>query len=445
MAQGIPASESSSAKSGTNEHINNAVRAFTLNYGDANEHLKRARDADPGYRMTEIMQGWLLALTNEGSQVERARALVDEVAQTAADKTGLTDREKEHLAALRLAVNGQWPSAVARLDRHLMNDPHDLAGHQYAMRLDGYLGRFHRSAARSARALPFWSKDQPDYGIMLSFYGFGLEEFGDYVQAEDVARTAAELEPLGYWPHHAVSHVLEMTGRPDDGILWMNERHAYWADPKCNNRVHIWWHKALFHMELGQFQEALAIYDTEILPAMKPVGTQLCNATSLLWRLETMGCEAGDRWQHQLALWQQQLTGMSSPFNEIHAAMAALRAGDRAAYQTVLDGMKRSAAAGGELVPAYRDIAIPVSEAMADFVDRDYIAATDGLLNVRAELWRMGGSIAQRDLVEWTLTESAIRANQRNIALSLVNERLALRPESVVNRHFLDEAVVLGI
>ena len=46
-------------------------------------------------------------------------------------------------------------------------------------------------------------------------------------------------------------------------------------------------------------------------------------------------------------------------------AMAALRADDRAAYETALAGMKRSAAAGGELVPAYRDVAIPVAEAMA--------------------------------------------------------------------------------
>ena len=54
--------------------------------------------------------------------------------------------------------------------------------------------------------------------------------------------------------------------------------------------------------------------------------------------------------------------------------------------------------------------------------------AVDGLLGAEAELWRVGGSIAQRDLVEWTLTEAAIRAGQRDVALSLANERLALRP-----------------
>ena len=55
-------------------------------------------------------------------------------------------------------------------------------------------------------------------------------------------------------------------------------------------------------------------------------------------------------------------------------------------------------------------------------------------------LWRMGGSIAQRDLVAWTLAVAAIRAGRRNVALSLANERLALRPGSAVNRHFLQEA-----
>lgn len=439
MAKAGSARDEFSANSGASSHLGDAVRAFTLNYGDANAHLTKAIEAEPGCAMADIMRGWMLALSNDGAQVARARELSSSV-----KTSGLSDRETQHLAALQQAATGQWPSAVKILDRHLMDDPRDLAGHQYAMRLDGYLGRFHRAAARSSRALPFWSKDEANYGIMLSFYGFGLEELGDYDQAEDVAREAADLEPYGYWPHHAVSHVLEMTGRPDAGIKWMVDRLTLWSDASCNNRVHIWWHKALFHIELGRFDEALEIYDHEILPAMRPVGTQLCNPTSLLWRLETLGCQAGERWQAQLAFWQQQLSGMSSPFNEIHAAMAALRADDRAAYEIVLAGMKRSAAAGGELVPAYRDVAIPIAQAMADFVDGNYAGAVEGLLRAEADLWRMGGSIAQRDLIEWTLAEAAIRAGQRSVALSLANERLALRPESAVNQNFLEKAQSIG-
>jgi hypothetical protein len=42
--------------------------------------------------------------------------------------------------------------------------------------------------------------------------------------------------------------------------------------------------------------------------------------------------------------------------------------------------------------------------------------------------------------VNWTLTEAAVRAGQRDVALSLANERLATRPRSVPNRRFLCHA-----
>lgn len=420
------------------EHISDAVRAFTLNYGDTNAHLALAREADPTCVMADIMGAWLLALSNERTQVTRAREVISSIG-----KEKLGEREANHLRALEFVVEGKWPSAVTVLERHLMNDSHDLVGHQCAMRLDGYLGRFHRTAMRCERALPQWSKDEPNYGIMLSFYGFGLEERGDFAQAEAISREAAELEPYGYWPHHAVSHVLEMTARPEQGVAWMEEREVYWTAPEFNNRVHIWWHKALYHIDLGELDIALSLYDDEIWTAMRPVGTQLCNATALLWRLETLGCEAGERWGRQLELWQQQLNGMISPFNEIHAAMAALRADDRQAYDGLIAGMKQSAANKPELAPAYTNVALPVSEAMGAFVDGEYARAVDGFLAAEAELWRMGGSIAQRDLVRWTLTEASIRGGQRDAALALTHERLAAKPKSFVNQHFLGQAVGL--
>jgi hypothetical protein len=62
------------------------------------------------------------------------------------------------------------------------------------------------------------------------------------------------------------------------------------------------------------------------------------------------------------------------------------------------------------------------------------------LLPVRFDLWQIGGSHAQRDVVDWTLTEAAVRAGQRDVALSLAHERLAPRPRSAPNRRFLRQA-----
>ena len=80
-----------------------------------------------------------------------------------------------------------------------------------------------------------------------------------------------------------------------------------------------------------------------------------------------------------------------------------------------------------------------------DIFNGDYAGAVEGLLPVEPNLWRMGGSIAQRDLVEWTLTEAAIRSGKRNVALSLANERLTFRPKSVVNKHFHETAQAIPV
>ena len=65
-----------------------------------------------------------------------------------------------------------------------------------------------------------------------------------------------------------------------------------------------------------------------------------------------------------------------------------------------------------------------------------YKQAVGLLLPVRFDLWRIGGSNAQRDVVDWTLTEAAVRGGVRDVALSLANERLGLRPRSAINRNF---------
>jgi hypothetical protein len=35
--------------------------------------------------------------------------------------------------------------------------------------------------------------------------------------------------PLSFWPHHTVSHVMEMTGPPENGLGWTAAREALWA------------------------------------------------------------------------------------------------------------------------------------------------------------------------------------------------------------------------
>jgi tetratricopeptide (TPR) repeat protein len=412
-----------------------AVRAFNLVHGDAIGLFDEAREAAPDFAMAYMGKAWVFAVANDPGLLTGARTLVE-----TARRMSLNEREQAHLAALSHLVQGARAAAVAVLDRHLMHYPFDLVAHQGAALTDGFLGRFPWIRDRSARALPFWSKDQPGYGTLLAFHAFGLEEAGDYTRAEDESRVAAELEPLSFWPHHTVAHVMEMTGRPEDGLRWMAAREPLWSTSSHLNQVHIWWHKALFHLELGQYEAALALYDGPMHATQRPVALSLTNATALLWRLDALGCDTGDRWRDLAASWQGHADGKCLVFTDIHAAMAELRSGQEMLVERRLEAMRETAASGVEAAGLYRTVGVPVVEGLAAFHRGAWAEAVELLLPVRFDLWQIGGSHAQRDVVGWTLTEAAVRANQRDVALSLAYERLGARPRSAPNRRFLRHA-----
>src|SRR5438874_3650837 len=352
-----------------------AVQAFNLVHGDSVGLFEKARETAPDFAMAVLGKAWVFAIANDPGLMTKAAALVE----TARGLT-LNEREQAHLAALSQVVQGARAAAVAVLEPHLMQYPFDIVAHQAAALSDGFLGRFHRIRDRSARALPLWPKDMPGYGSLLAFHAFGAEEAGDYRRAEDESREAAELEPLSFWPHHTVAHVMEMTGRPEDGLGWMAAREALWSTPGHMNQVHIWWHKALFHLELGQYEDALALYDGPIRATQRPLCLSLTNASALLWRLDTLGYDIGERWHELADLWEGHADGKCLVFGDIHAAMAELRSGREALVEERLKAMRETAASEVEAAGLYRSVGIPVIEGFTAFHRGEYGTAVERLL-----------------------------------------------------------------
>src|SRR5437870_2973522 len=151
-----------------------------------------------------------------------------------------------------------------------------------------------------------------------------------------------------------------------------------------------------------------------------------------------------DRWCELAALWQGHSDGKGLVFADIHAAMTELRSGEEALVERRLKAMRETAASGLEAAGLHRTVGIPVVKGLAAFNRGAYAEAVELLLPVRFDLWQIGGSHAQRDVVDWTLTEAALRAGQRDIALSLAHERLATRPRSAPNRRFLRHAEAIA-
>jgi hypothetical protein len=272
-------------------------------------------------------------------------------------------------------------------------------------------------------------------------HAFGLEECDNYAAAEAAGRRALALEALDCWAHHAVTHVMEMQGRAEDGIGWMIAREPYWSGDDNAFKVHNWWHRALFHLDLGLNDEALALYDGPVRESRSIVALDLVDASALLWRMNLSGIEVGDRWLELADSWIQHADGKTYPFNDWHAVMAFLGADRTAEVERVIQGLRTSAAGYSETARWAREFALPLVDAFTAFWRANYSEAAERLFSVRHIANAFGGSHAQRDVIDWTLTEAALRGGMKGLARALANERAALKPNSRINIDFLTRAV----
>ncbi|MFN4090428.1 MAG: tetratricopeptide repeat protein [Alphaproteobacteria bacterium] len=411
-----------------------AIDGFNVYRGDPVGLLDAAAAEAPDFAMAHIAKAHLFGLATEPDAVQTAR---DELGK--ARTLRMDEREASHVAALDLLLGGEWSEAARALDRHSCRFPRDLLALQ-----SGHLMDFYRADARDlrdriARVLPFWSPDIPGYSVLLGMHAFGLEETGDYGRAEDSGRRALDMDPRDCWAHHAVAHVMEMQGRAEDGIGWMIAREPHWAGDDNFFRVHNWWHRALCHLDLGQTEAALALYDGPIRSGRSAVVLDMVDASALLWRLHLSSVDVGDRWTELAALWDRHADGRLYPFNDWHAAMAYLGAGREAEVERILRAY-RTTQDGAETADWSRRIGLPLIEGFAAFWKGDHAAAVERLHRARHIVNGFGGSHAQRDVIDWTLTEAAIRGGLGDMAEALAAERLAMRPHSPVNRGFLRRA-----
>jgi len=246
-------------------HYEAAVRQFSLFMGDPVATIDKAIAASPDFVMAHALRAWLHLLGTEPAGVRAAR-----VALVMTQGLPATAQEKGHLAAIAHLVDGRWHAASAMLEDISIEHPRDLLALQAGHQTDFFRGDARMLRDRIARALPFWSPEMPGYHAVLGMQAFGLEETGDYAAAERCGRRAVELEPRDAWAQHAVAHVMEMQCRPRDGIAWMMGNANGWSQDSFF-AVHNWWHVALYHLDLGETDEALALYDGPIYGARQTV------------------------------------------------------------------------------------------------------------------------------------------------------------------------------
>lgn len=417
------------------EAYDRAVTTFNLYRGDPFTLLDKAIELAPSFGMAYILKAYLHIMATEPDSITIAHKIVEK-----AKTQSLDEREKSHITALHHLLKGNWSDAATVLDYHNIAYPHDLIGLQVGHLIDFYRASFRNLRDRMGRVLRKWSPDMPGYSIVHGMHAFGLEECGHYAQAEEAGRQAIEMEPLDCWAHHAVTHVMEMQGRVQDGIGWMITRHPDWSGDDNFFKVHNWWHLALYYLDLGQFEEALTLYDGPIREDRSGVALDMVDASALLWRLELLGCKVDNRWQELANKWDRHADGKLYPFNDWHAVMAYLGAGRYEEVERIQSIFLSISNPRNEVDVWAHQTGFPLIKGFQAFWNGDYKTAVDNLYRVRYISNSFGGSHAQRDIIDWTLTEAALRGGMRNMAESLANERLALKPHSALNLNFLSRA-----
>lgn len=384
---------------------------------------------DPEFAAGHCLRAALAIMSSERGALPM---LVESVTAIEALRDRANDRERRHAAAARAWLDGDALRSMRLYGDIVVDHPRDLLALQTVHVGDFFLGQSTLLRDHVAQVLPHWNRDVPGFGYVLGMHAFGLEETAHYARAEETGRRALDLNPRDPWAVHAVAHVMEMQGRIGEGIDWLLGRVDDWS---VDNGLayHNWWHLALHHLELGENDRALDLYDTRIRPIQNPVALEMVDASAMLWRLALRGVDVGARWDALADAWQPLARDGYYAFNDAHAVMALVGANRWTEVDAVLATLERVAAGNGTNAMMSREVGLPFARALAAFGRGRYDTVVDELLPIRGHANRFGGSHAQRDVLHLTLIEAALRGRRAALAQALAAERTGIKRGSPFN------------
>ena len=399
--------------------LDQAIEDLATLGGDPVADAEAAVGADDSLVLGHIYRAYLNLYGTTPAGISAASEILKQL-----DETVMGEREAHHMRAAQHWVAGDWEATTRSLERALLRHPRDLLALKVAQDLYFFLGNRLELRDTAARVLPAWPREQPGWGYVQGIYAFGLEENADYRQAETRARAALDHNPGDVWSVHALAHVYEMEGSQQDGVKFLTASAGDWSGSFF--AIHNWWHRSLYHLELGEISEALALYDGPIRAGRSTEWLDVVDAAALLWRLSLLGVDVTER-AASLAADIDDLAG--SPvyvFNDWHAVMAFGLAGDHARNDLVIAANRHLTA------PTNRGAAeragLALLEAFSAFAAGRPDRTIDLLIDIRPRANAAGGSHAQRDIIDLTLIAAAARAGDDALARALVTERVARKP-----------------
>lgn len=405
----------------------NATQMAFLSHGATTpDHLGTTLASDPDFALAHAVKGMFLLLLGRGELVQTAR---EAYASAKASDAGrpVSARERAFISALEVWLGGQLSKAVAILDNVLVTAPEDMLALKITHAVRFVLGDAQGMRRSIETVMPAYGQDHAGRGYLMGCHAFSLEETGEYGRAAAAGSAALEICPDDAWGLHAVAHVYDMIGSPEKGLRWLSGREAAWAH--CNNfRYHVWWHKALMHLDLGQTDVVLDLYDTLIRADHTDDYRDISNATSLLMRLELEGIDVGHRWDELAETSATRTNDGQLIFADLHYLLALIGGRKEDATTTLVariaaDGARSST----EVEMRMANPGVAAAQGLEAFGEGDYNAAFRDLSSARRHMQLAGGSHAQRDVFERLTIDAGIRAGAMKGALGILDERTTRR------------------
>jgi tetratricopeptide (TPR) repeat protein len=387
------------------------------------ELLQRALDIDPGFALAWIAlaRSRFLEADVAGARQASARAR-ERVADASA-------RERGHTNAIALAIEGKPVDALAATRAHLADYPRDAMVLAPATGVFGLIG-FSGRGGREEELHDWLQSLAPAYGEDWWFdtvYAFAQCETGRLGPARERIERAMARCPGNAHGAHVQAHVLYELGEAASAREFLG-RWLPGYDRSGLMHCHLSWHAAMTALTLGRIDEAWETYRGAVHPggSWGPPLNAVTDAAAFLWRAGLAGhpC-AGELWPqvHAHALGSFPKVGVS--FADVHVALACAAVGDEATLERIAADLKERLVAGrlpaGEVVPQ-------LVEGVAAFARGQWSAAIGHLEPALAQTVRIGGSRAQRDLVELTLLVAYLRDGRPEEARRLIARRTDRHP-----------------
>ncbi|MEM1076180.1 MAG: tetratricopeptide repeat protein [Pseudomonadota bacterium] len=400
---------------------NKMVRANLAHSSVTPTHLGNVLRLEPDFAMGHAARG-IFCLMMGRSELVRTAHECAVAARAAFAKNPATERERIWMAALDAWLSGKPVMAAELMESVLRLHPTDTLSAKVSHGILFILGDAQGMRRSVENVLNAHDAEHPLRGYLLGCHAFCLEETGEYEQAESAGRAGLELASDDAWGLHAVAHVYDMTARPDLGIDLIEGNLKAWDH--CNNfRYHVWWHKALLHLDRGEMDVALGLYDAQVRADKTDDYRDISNATSLLVRLELEGVDVGPRWGELADLAENRIDDGCVVFADLHYMLALTGAQRETAQEDMAARFARDAAQSGDMQQRYASPGQSALSGLNAFAEGRYEQAFADLVLARPDMQSIGGSHAQRDVFERLTIDAGLRAGRYTETEALLLDR----------------------